>query len=451
MSSVIIAGDTSGTITLQAPAASGSSVLTLPVATDTLVGKATTDTLTNKTLTGAVMNGTVGATTPAAGAFTSLTASTTLGVTGVSTLTAGAIVQGLTVGLGAGAVSTNTAVGVSVLASANTGNGRNTGVGSAALTSNTSGENNSGFGQQALTLNTTGSSNVAVGYASLFLNTTGGTNTAVGQGSLQNNTTASNNTAVGYKAGYTNQTGLSNVFVGESAGYFSTVDGNTFIGQDAGYYVTTGSKNTILGGYNGNQNSLDIRTASNYIVLSDGDGNPRGVFDSSGNLGIGNTTPSTTPASGFVFQPAWTAANNGAFAVGHASGSASGSRYGVFAYNSTEIGSITQSGTTAVAYNTSSDYRLKENVQPMTGALATVTALKPVTFNWKSDGSDGQGFIAHELAEVVPDCVTGEKDAVDEEGNAKYQGVDTSFLVATLTAAIQELKAEFDAYKSTHP
>ena len=87
----------------------------------------------------------------------------------------------------------------------------------------------------------------------------------------------------------------------------------------------------------------------------------------------------------------------------------------------------------------------------MTGALAKVTQLKPVTYKWNADGSDGEGFIAHELAEVVPQCVTGEKDAVDEEGNPKYQGIDTSFLVATLTAAIQELKAEFDAYKASHP
>jgi hypothetical protein len=98
----------------------------------------------------------------------------------------------------------------------------------------------------------------------------------------------------------------------------------------------------------------------------------------------------------------------------------------------------------SVAYNTTSDYRLKENIAPMTGALAKVAALKPVTYDWKSGGSS-QGFIAHELAEVVPDCVTGEKDAVDADGKPKYQGVDTSFLVATLTAAIQELKATVDA------
>ena len=106
-------------------------------------------------------------------------------------------------------------------------------------------------------------------------------------------------------------------------------------------------------------------------------------------------------------------------------------------YLGTQIGqiNITNSST---AYVTSSDYRLKENIAPMTGALDKVSALKPVTYTWKTDGSDGQGFIAHELQSVVPDCVTGEKDAVDAEGNPKYQGVDTSFLVATLTAAIQE-------------
>jgi hypothetical protein len=64
------------------------------------------------------------------------------------------------------------------------------------------------------------------------------------------------------------------------------------------------------------------------------------------------------------------------------------------------------------------------------------------------DGSDGQGFIAHELQAVVPDCVTGEKDAVSADGSPMYQGVDTSFLVATLVAAIQELKAEVDALKA---
>ena len=107
----------------------------------------------------------------------------------------------------------------------------------------------------------------------------------------------------------------------------------------------------------------------------------------------------------------------------------------------TQQGSIYGNTTSSIQYLTTSDYRLKENIVPMTGALATVQALKPVTYKWKTDGSDGQGFIAHELQAVVPDCVSGEKDAVDDEGNPKYQGTDTSFLVATLTAAIQEQQA----------
>ena len=114
-------------------------------------------------------------------------------------------------------------------------------------------------------------------------------------------------------------------------------------------------------------------------------------------------------------------------------------------------------GASSTTYATSSDYRLKEKIAPMTGALATVSALKPVTYDWKIGGSS-QGFIAHELAEVFPEAVVGTKDAVetiddvDAEGKVigtkevpKYQGIDTSFLVATLTAAIQELNAKVDA------
>jgi hypothetical protein len=102
-----------------------------------------------------------------------------------------------------------------------------------------------------------------------------------------------------------------------------------------------------------------------------------------------------------------------------------------------QVGAITTNGTNTT-YTTTSDYRLKENIAPMMGALDTVAALKPVTYKWKATGEDGQGFIAHELQAVIPDCVVGEKDAVNEDGSIKPQGIDTSFLVATLTAAIQE-------------
>jgi hypothetical protein len=111
-----------------------------------------------------------------------------------------------------------------------------------------------------------------------------------------------------------------------------------------------------------------------------------------------------------------------------------------FFRGTTQKGYITVSST-GTTYNTLSDYRLKENIAPMVSALEKVAALKPVTYDWKDIGKTGQGFIAHELKEVVPECVTGEKDAVDEDGNPLYQGIDTSFLVATLTAAIQEQQA----------
>ena len=118
--------------------------------------------------------------------------------------------------------------------------------------------------------------------------------------------------------------------------------------------------------------------------------------------------------------------------------------YSIIFYRAGNIVGSVQTTLSATSFVTSSDYRLKENIAPMTGALAKVAQLNPVTYDWKAGGSS-QGFIAHELQAVVPDCVVGEKDEVDADGNIKPQGVDTSFLVATLTAAIQELKATVDA------
>ena len=154
-------------------------------------------------------------------------------------------------------------------------------------------------------------------------------------------------------------------------------------------------------------------------------------LDASGNLLVGTTSVPTAGTNGISVQTA------GQPIIRIARSGTSGQTHMQFMNSNDIVGSITTSGSTT-SYGTSSDYRLKENIAPMTGALATVAALKPCTYTWKADGSAGQGFIAHELQAIVPDCVTGEKDAVDEDGKPKYQGVDTSFLVATLVSAIQE-------------
>jgi hypothetical protein len=160
-------------------------------------------------------------------------------------------------------------------------------------------------------------------------------------------------------------------------------------------------------------------------------------INSSGYVLVGCTALPSSSVAGASLSPSVTSVNPHFFSAGSATGSVAQIN---FINGNGTVGQISTSGS-GTTYATSSDYRLKENVVPMQNALGVVTQLKPVIYNWKVDGSSGQGFIAHELQEVVPDCVTGVKDAVDAEGNPQYQGIDTSFLVATLTAAIQEQQA----------
>ena len=177
---------------------------------------------------------------------------------GVFTTTNDATIQGLTVGRGAGAVATNTAVGASALA-ANTSGANNTAVGQVSMDENTTGSINVAFGVNTLGLNTTGSENSAIGVSSLSANTTGSYNTALGRSALGSNTTASYNTASGYQAGYSNTTGAQNVFSGAFAGYNNTTGSyNTALGYNA-YAVSgtaaTGNYNTAIGNGALNQNT----------------------------------------------------------------------------------------------------------------------------------------------------------------------------------------------------
>ena len=110
---------------------------------------------------------------------------------------------------------------------------------------------------------------------------------------------------------------------------------------------------------------------------------------------------------------------NGRAVFSHVSGTATGALFAGFGYAGGAIGSVTQNGTTGVAYNTSSDYRLKTGVTPISGSGAFIDALKPCTWTWISDGTSGSGFIAHELQAVSPSSVTGAKDATQPIGTIK--------------------------------
>ena len=587
-----------------------------------ILGTPASGTVTNLTGTASInINGTVGATTPAAGAFTSLTASTTLGVTGVSTLTAGAVIQGLTVGLGAGAVSTNTAVGASALA-ANTTGFNNTAIGQIALTTNTSGAfntaigraalnastgdyntgvgasalvtNSSGayntalgaqalnanttasnntavgyqagytnvtgtnntytgwsagrlatgnsntafgaysayaqttasnnaffgtssgsdnttgasntafgtsalqsnttasnntavgyqslytntggnstavgyqalkanttggsdaFGFQALTANTTGVSNNAFGFYSLLSNTTGSYNTAFGQQSLLNNTTASYNTAVGYQAGYSQTTADYNTFVGYYAGRSTTGDQNTFLGKFAGNAVTTGTLNTIIGAYNGNQGGLDIRTASNYIVLSDGGGTPRGIFDDSGNFRVGTTGSGTRR-----MQVETNLAN---YAIGMFS--TNGTPYGYYAEYSTSPNATgsdffqgVDSTTSRVVLRSNggianyqannvnlSDRREKTNFAPAKSYLDIICAIPVQTFNYidqnhEKDPGLTLGVVAQDVQAVAPELVMESNWAKQGDESKMRLSIYQTDLQYALMKCIQEQQA----------
>ena len=111
-------------------------------------------------------------------------------------------------------------------------------------------------------------------------------------------------------------------------------------------------------------------------------------------------------------------------------------------------GSITANTNVGVAYNTTSDYRLKENIVAISDGITRLKTLKPYRFNWKEDTSiTVDGFIAHEVT-AVPEAITGTKDEVDENDKPVYQSIDQSKLVPLLTAALQEAVAKIEVLET---
>ena len=199
-----------------------------------------------------------------------VTLDTTQTITAAKTFSLDILVNGLTIGRGAGSIATNTAIGSSSLPVNTTGT-LNTAIGNFSLLSNTTGYGNTSVGHTALGYNTTGFFNAAIGVNTLLSNTTGTYNNALGTAALYNNTTGSYNTAIGQVAGTNNTTGSN----------------NTYIGNGSGGGITTGSNNTIIGAFNG------TAALANNIVLADGAGNVRYQWDGTNNV-FGNPISGTS-------------------------------------------------------------------------------------------------------------------------------------------------------------
>jgi hypothetical protein len=253
----------------------------------------------------------------------------TVSDTGAISAPVDASISSLTVGRGAGAIGSNTALGITALAANTTGTENTalgyraaiatttgaaiTAVGSGALFTNTTGSNNTAVGQNVLVFNTTASNNTAVGYQASFSNTTGAFNSAFGAGALQANTTASENTAVGYQAGYSNTTGTALVALGYRAAYNNTTgSASTAVGYLSGFANTTGEITAI--GYSAltanTTGTFNTALGRNSLVSNTTGGNNTAVGRQALN---GNTTASNNTAVGYQAGYSGTTANSNVF------------------------------------------------------------------------------------------------------------------------------------------
>jgi len=354
----------------------------------------------------------------------------------------------------------------------------------------------------------------------LTTGTTTSTNEVVTNGTITN-LSATTSTFLGTITGSTNVVNIGSgqiykdasgkVLIGttsnDTGGRLEVKQGSSEIGIGIQSSGTDNSKlyfRTASGTYGG-----DILFNGSYLKVSAGTTEQMRI-DSSGNVGIGTTSPSsnigstkvleiggtyggialssTTPSSNkveisnfgsntMVFATnateqmridsggnvyVGTTNSRGKFTVEAGGGSESttpittnsttgaGTRFAAaFYYSGTKVGSIDVTGS-ATAYVTSSDYRLKTNLEPIVNGINRIKQLPVYSFNWKIDesGNKVDGFVAHEAQAIVPESVTGEKDAVDSDGNPIYQGIDQSKIVPLLTAALKEAITKIEVLES---
>ena len=276
-----------------------------------------------------------------------------------------------------------------------------------------------------------------------------GTSTSVGGEIIQSHSTGGDNLGVGRFAASGGSADI--VFYKSRSG---TVGTNTIVsssdslgflqwkGADGTGYIRAAGIEAFVDGTPGT-NDMPGRLV--FSTTADGASSPteRMRINSGGDVLIGQTT---NPATSRVVVQVQTGTANGVNAQ-ITSNTGTSFPWGNYNASGTYVGGMSCTST-ATSFPTSSDYRLKTNVQPLAGAISLVSQLKPSTFEFNENlGETVQGFIAHELQEVVSLAVIGEKDAEDANGNPIYQGVDAAKLVPLLTAALQEAVAEIKALK----
>ena len=202
--------------------------------------------------------------------------------------------------------------------------------------------------------------------------------------------------------------------------------------------------------YDGTQKSLKIRGTGNTAPTMSA---PLSINDVQGSANIYEAciglTPYKTAQGGKAISIGLDGYRDGIIVVRKNANSGYAMIFHQVVSANAQVGSITMTDS-ATAYNTTSDYRLKENVVEMTGSVDRVKQLKPSRFNFTSepDTKIVDGFLAHEVSSVVPEAIHGEKDAVDDQGNIIYQGIDQSKLVPLLVGAIKELTARIEALEA---
>ena len=461
MGQLVFQATLGGQVNLVGPNTASTFNLNVPAASDTLVARNTTDTLTNKTLTSPTMTAPVLG-TPASGTLTNCTGlpastgitgtlGTTNGGTGLSSFTANGVVYASSTS----ALTTGTALTFNGSTLSLTGAFSATGistVGDLRITAPSAGNYNSTFQNTDTTLDFYASLSAGISKAQRWFSNGGATPnmTLDSSGNLGLGVTPSAWSLAGQKVLQVSNASLT-AYTSDEA----TISGNAYYSSGWKYIATNYAEQYTQQSGKHIWYTAPSGTAGNAITFTQAM-----TLDASGNLLVGTTSNAVTNSNSVVVLPAY-----GQINYQHASGTSSGANYAYFAYNGSGIGSITQNGTTAVAYNTTSDHRLKTNVRPA-DALRFMD-IEFVDFEW-TDGRHDCGVIAGQLQSVYPSLVFGEVNAteivqrevtpavpavLDEEGNEvtpaveatyeevevpKYQQVNYTGLIGRMGAMIQK-------------